>query len=113
MNSVTNELDIEDMQTGWKRITINNIQFDERTFNFRVGFLNGQLAQLYFIFETEESANWEVWDRTTELKKLELYRTWLNTVIGTEREFNWGIVTDTFDEKAGFSSISINYKLNN
>jgi len=103
------ELNIQDMQTEWKWATINSVELSELTFNFRLGFLNDKLTQLYFTFDTNESANWEAWNRVAERKKLELYQSWLKSELGAKREFNWGTVTASFDERAGFSSVLIKY----
>tara|TARA_R110000737_G_scaffold348198_1_gene381504 strand:+ start:1508 stop:1930 length:423 start_codon:yes stop_codon:yes gene_type:complete len=103
------ELNIQDMQTDWKWVTINSVELSELTFNFRLGFLNDKLTQLYFTFDTNESANWEAWNKAAELKKLELYQSWLKSELGANREFIWGTVIASFDGKAGFSSVMIIY----
>lgn len=112
-NIIGGELKVDNRQNGWKWITLNTLQITERTFHFRLGFFNERLTQLYFRFETKETEDWKPWNKESELRKLELYRTWLSYEIGAERYFNWGTVLENYDGKGGFSSISIEYKPNN
>ncbi len=73
-------------------------------------FEDEKLSRVLLTFSDRETdQGWENWSEEVELGKKELYSTVLTKWLGDDRQFSWGEVDTTYDEKSGSSSIMIHY----
>jgi len=104
---------IWEMKNGWIWINVVNVIINRSYFIFSLGFKNNKLREMSFIISDEPFStehNWNDFNRKDELKKLEDYKKWLFTNLGSDKEFCWGNVWTEFDVKGGSSSIGLRYK---
>lgn len=60
---------------------------------------------------SDEVRNWDTWSKEYEMEILEENEKWLLKEIGHNRYYPWGIITNNYDKKSGFSSINIKYEI--
>jgi hypothetical protein len=101
------------MNNGWiwhyfKKVTLGNLYF-----SFSFAFNNNKLEFVTIVLSkisTDLETNRDSWSMENEYKKLVFYNDWLNSILGQDRNFDWGEVGAAYDNKGGFSSIGIRYK---
>lgn len=100
--------------TGWFWYSFDNQKIDDKYFSFSCAFLKEEFQEVSFVFNDskvdKKDDSWETWNEEEEIKKSKIFNDWLNSELGSKREFDWGNVWASYDPKGGSSSIGVRYK---
>jgi hypothetical protein len=102
-----------DFKNGWCWLQENNVFADTKYFNFLLGFYENKLKEIHFCMSDTEYSMIQSHDDLSnekEMEDLERYNNWLESELGSERDFEWGTVWASYDPKSGGSSIGLRYK---
>ncbi len=104
-------IEIRDMQNGWKHYDIHNTRSNKIYLRLTFYFNNDMLSSLSFIIDDKQILpnSWDNWSKENELQKKEYFDNWLTKQLGERRKFPWGTVSADFDNKGGFSGIVLRY----
>ncbi|MES2513285.1 MAG: hypothetical protein V4580_04045 [Bacteroidota bacterium] len=102
-----------DHPNGWSWIQENNVFKDNLYFIIQFGFFENKLKEIVLSvshtkFDTTQT--WDSWSETKELEKLETYKTWLHSELGSQTEFTWGTASAFYDAKGGSSVVHLRYR---
>ena len=99
------------MGADFKRLDGIHITIDQTRFAAALTFRDDSLWGIeLFLVDNAMSFSWSDWDESKELDRKSKHDRWLNSQLGTDREFSWGTVHSDFDSKSGASVIGIRYK---
>lgn len=103
----------DDFNNGWSTITYKGLESANEKIHITFRFKNRALKQIDFTplnKQNSDTENWDNWSKNKELELKETYDVWLNSKIGTKRNYDWGTIASVYDAKSGSSSIIIIYK---
>ena len=104
---------IRDMKTGFIWYNFMNIEYKEQLINLSVCCFNNKVTAANVAPQNKEyikKEGWDNWSKKKEMENLKYYNEWLDSEIGKNRYYSWGQIMAQFDNKSGFSSISVNYE---
>lgn len=90
------------------------LELSGHPFNFTLYFHCSDLTSID-LMTTDESfgTSWADWSEDKELQRKRFHDSWLSKVLGNDRypyDYTWGTVVSVYDQKAGFSYVSIKYR---
>lgn len=91
---------------------VRNFKWHDKYFIFYFYFENSKLKSLSFIFNDKpysDDPSWDDWSYEKEMKDLNRYKLWLNTELGSSRNFVWGSIDASYDNKSSGSRIILRY----
>lgn len=103
---------LNDMQTGWKWLTVKNVVVETNYYMISFGFYHDVLLQLSLVVAAAQfdlNPRWESWSEADEHHTLTRLRQWVHAELGRDGVFGWGRVRVDYDPKGGASSICITY----
>ncbi len=103
-------IEIRDVQTGWKHYSVRNLKVYDNYFIFTFLFEKDILKRISFVVDNKFiTGTWADWSKEKELQKQAYYNDWLTKEVGNERKFSWGTIASYYDDKSGGASISLKY----
>lgn len=94
--------------------TSGTVEIAGHDFNLTLNFHGSDLTGLDLIANDERfGTSWADWSKEKELERKRFHDSWLAKVLGNDRypyEYDWGSVRSFYNEKAGFSYVSIRYR---
>lgn len=98
----------------YSSFTAGAVEIAEHSFNLTLNFHGSVLTSLDLTANDERfGTSWADWSKEKELERKRFHDSWLARVLGNDRypyEYDWGSVRSVYDEKAGFSYVSIKYR---
>ncbi|WP_419803432.1 hypothetical protein [Mucilaginibacter sp.] len=104
-------LEIRDINNGWKHYSIRNFKVKDTYISMMFFFNIDNLNSIGFIVDDKiTTSSWDDWSLEKELNKKDYYEDWLINQIGKVRQFAWGRIDASYDNKSASSSIYLKYK---
>ena len=102
-------VDIRDMKNTWMHYSIT-CMIGSKHFAFTLFYDSETLKAVDFITDYIPGKNiWDNWSEKNEYERLEKFKIWLSEQLGSQRDFSWGSIGASFDNKGGFSGITMRY----
>ena len=108
--------DIRKYETGFCWYTFKNIKYDDQDITIAICTKERKTVSVQIHphhKNTDEKNTWDSWSKKHELETIATNEEWLLKEVGRNRYYPWGIITNNYDEKSGFTSININYEMKN
>jgi len=98
------------MHNGWKHYSIRGFKVKDTYLSMTFYFNIDNLNSIEFVVSDKIIMfSWDDWSLEGELKKKDYFEDWLTNQIGKVRQFAWGKVDASYDNKSASSGIYLKY----
>ena len=94
--------------------TTGALEIMGHSFLLTLNFYDSDLTSVDLFADDERfGTSWADWSKEKELQRKRFHESWLGKVLGNDRypyDYDWGSVASFYNEKAGFSYITVRYR---